>query len=311
MNAKKIIIIIAAFLMVFTAIQLDGAVLGKLKLHVKDSKGNPIAGVSITVQDTHVASVVYKLKTKKNGNAIQNGMTNHVFTVTLEKEGYQAVKKNVKIPAGLLQNEEFTMYSTKEAVEKSVANDPRAQAINAFNKAADLINNKQYDEAMPLLTKALELDESIHQAHYYIGFILYMTEKHQEALEPLNKAVELDPENAQAYRILAAAHEKLGNKEETEKYTKIAQEKGGKTPIDAYNEGVAAFNRGETEKALESFTKAIELDANMSDAYYRLALCYLNKGENAPAIENFKKYIQLKPDGDEVETAKAIIESLK
>jgi len=49
----------------------------------------------------------------------------------------------------------------------------------------------------------------------------------------------------------------------------------------------------------------------MADAYYRLGLCYLNKGENAPAIENFEKYIKMKPDGDEVETAKAIIESLK
>lgn len=311
MNTKKAIIIIAALLTVFTVIHLDGATLGKLKVHVMDSKGKPIAGVAVTVQDTRVASVVYKLKTKKNGNAFQNGMKNHVFTVTLEKEGYQPIKKSVKIPAGLLKNEEFTMLTTEEVVQKNIANDPRAQAINSFNKAADLINNKKYADALPLLEKALELDDSIHQAYYYIGFVRYQTEKFQDALEPLNKAVELNPENTQAYRILAAVHEKLGNKAETDKFTKLAQEKGGKTAIDTYNEGIAAFNNGETEKALESFLKTVELDANMADAYYRLGLCYLNKGENAPAIENFKKYIELKPDGEEVETAKAIIESLK
>ncbi len=310
MNTKKSIIIIAVLLTLLTAIHLDGATLGKLKVHVLDSKGNPVPDVAVTIQDSRVASVVYKLKTKKNGTAIQNGLKNHVFAVTLEKEGYQAVKKNVKIPAGLLQNEEFTMYTNKEALQKSIANDPRAQAVNAFNKAADLINNKQYTEALPLLKKVLELDDSIQQAHYYIGIVLFQEGKYNEALEPLNKVIELDPENAQAYRILAAVYEKLGKTAESQKYTKLAQDKGGKTAIDAYNEGVTAFNAGETEKALASFKSAIELDANMADAYYRLGLCYLNKGDNAQAIENLKKYIKLKPDGDEVETAKAIIEGL-
>jgi tetratricopeptide (TPR) repeat protein len=308
MKAKKIAVLVVVLA---TALVIYGAVLGKLRMLVQDSQGKAIPGVKITLQSTRVSTVVFELATKKNGVAVQTGLQNHVFIVTLEKEGYQTVKKNVKIPAGLLQREEVTLYTTKEALEKSIANDPRAQAVNAFNKAAALINQKKYDEALEPLKKAVSLDDTIHQAHYYLGFIYFEKGDYQKSFQSLMKTVELDEENAQAYRLLAAISEKLGKKEEAEKYSKLAQEKGGKTPLDAYNEGIHAFNAGETDKAIAAFEQVLKLDEKYADAYYRLGLCYLNKNENEKAIASLKKYIQLNPKGEEVETAKAILDSLK
>jgi superkiller protein 3 len=308
MKAKKIavsIVVLAAAAVIY------GAVLGKLRVQVLDSRGKPVPGVKVTLQSTRVSTVVFNITTRKNGVAVQTGLQNHVFIVTLEKEGYQTVKKNVKIPAGLLQKEEITMYTAKEALEQSIANDPRAQAVNAFNKAAAFINEKKYDEALEPLKEAVSLDDSIHQAHYYLGFIYFEKGKYQESFQSLLKVVELDEENAQAYRLLAAVSEKLGKKEEAEKYTQLAQEKGGKTPLDAYNEGIHSFNSGETDKAIAAFEQCLKLDEKYADAYYRLGLCYLNKNENDKAIAAFKKYIQLNPRGEEVETAKAILDSLK
>lgn len=308
MKAKKIAVLVVVLAV---ASVIYGAVLGKLRVQVLDSRGKPVPGVKVTLQSTRVSTVVYEITTKKNGVAVQTGLQNHVFIVTLEKEGYQTVKKNVKIPAGLLQKEEVTLYTAKEALEQSIANDPRAQAVNAFNKAAALINQKKYDESLELLKEAVSLDDTIHQAHYYLGFIYFEKGKYQESLRALLKVVEFDEENAQAYRLLAAVSEKLGKKEEAQKYTKLAQEKGGKTPLDAYNEGIHAFNSGETDKAIAAFEQVLKLDEKYADAYYRLGLCYLNKNENDKAIEALRKYIQLNPTGEEVETAKAIIDSLK
>jgi tetratricopeptide (TPR) repeat protein len=307
-KAKKIAVLTVVLAAAFA---IYGAVLGKLRVLVLDSGGKPIPGVKITIQSTRVSTVVFKITTKKNGVAVQTGLQNHVFIVTLEKEGYQTAKQNVKIPAGLLQKEEVTMYTAKEALEQSIANDPRAQAVIAFNKAAGLINQRKYDEALELLEEAISLDDSIHQAHYYLGFIYFEKGKYQESLQSLLKVVELDEENAQAYRLLAAVCEKLGKKAEAEKYTQLAQEKGGKTPLDAYNEGIHAFNSGETDKAIAAFEQVLKLDEKYADAYYRLGLCYLNKNENDKAIGALKKYIQLNPRGEEVETAKAILDSLK
>jgi tetratricopeptide (TPR) repeat protein len=262
------------------------------------------------LQSTRVSTIVFNLSTRENGVALQTGLENHVFFVTLEKEGYQTVKLNVKIPAGLLQKEEVTMYTTEEVLRKSIANDPHAQAIEAFNKAAELINAKQYDEALELLDKAVSLDDTIYQVYHYLGFIYYEQGKYQEAIRSLLKVLELNPDHAQTYRLLAAAYEKSGDKKESAKYTKLAQEKGGKTALDAYNEGIQAFNNGETDNAIAAFEEAIKLDEKYGDAYYRLGLCHLNKNENDKAIAALKKYVELNPNGEEVETAKAIIETL-
>jgi len=309
MKTKKIIVLIGVLFTVLV-VHVYSAVLGKLMITVTDSKGNAIPGVNVTLQSTRVSTIVFNLSTRENGVALQTGLENHVFFVTLEKEGYQTIKLNVKIPAGLLQKEEVTMYTTEEVLRKSIANDPHAQAIDAFNKAAELINAKQYDEALELLNKAVSLDDTIYQTYYYLGFIYYEQGEYQEAIRSLLKVVELNPDHGQAYRLLAAAYEKSGNKKESAKYTKLAQEKGGKTALDAYNEGIQAFNNGETDNAIAAFEEAIKLDEKYGDAYYRLGLCHLNKNENDKAIAALKKYVELNPRGDEVETAKAIIETL-
>jgi tetratricopeptide (TPR) repeat protein len=217
----------------------------------------------------------------------------------------------VKIPAGLLQEEEITLSTTEESLQKAAANDPRSQAIDIFNKAAGFINEKKYDEALDALKKSKELDPSIYQTHFYMGVVLFEKGNYKEAIQPLLDAIELKNDDGGPYRLLAAIYEKLGNKEDAAKYTKLAQEKGGKTAIDVFNEGIAAYNRNETDNALAAFQKAIELDANFADAYYYMGMCYLNKDMNDKAILNLKKYLELKPNGEEAESAKSILDSLQ
>lgn len=304
--------IIAAVVFTLIIPLIYSGTLGKIRIKVKDSKGNALSGVSITLVSQRTKTFVFKIKTKKSGIAVQVGLQNHVFLVTVEKEGYRTLKKKVKIPAGLMQKEEFTLISNEEAQEKQIANDPRSQAVNAYNQAVFHIKEKQYDDALVNFKKALQLDAGLNQAHFYIGVALYEKKQYKEAEAPLLKALSLNEEgSAQLYRMLAAVYEKLGKKEETQKYTKLAQEKGGKTAIDAYNEGIFAFNAGQTDKAIAAFEESIKLDANLGDSYYRLGLCYLNNSANDKAIAALKKYIELKPDGKEVETAKAIMDSLK
>jgi tetratricopeptide (TPR) repeat protein len=308
-KSKNIIVIAAVIMLIVPAIY--SAVLGKLRVKVVDTKGEPIAGVKITMESQRVPGLIHNIVTKKNGVAVQVGLENHVFLVTLEKEGYRTIKKNVKIPAGLTQDEQFTLTTKEEAQVQQAADDPRTKAINAYNRAVFHLKKDKYDDALAELKKAIALDDTIHQAHYYMGVAYYEKQQYKEAEAPLLKAIALKEDYTEAYRVLAAVYEKLGNKTESEKYTKLAQETGGKTAIDIYNEGIHAFNAGETDKAIAAFEEAIELDADMPDSYYRLGLCYLNKGENDKAIAALEKYIQLQPQGQDTETAKVILDSLK
>ncbi len=289
---------------------LFGVMLAQLRVTVTDNHGKILVGAKISIKNTEISGNDYNLTTDKKGMAIQTGMTHHVFMITIEKEGYQTYKTKYDMPAGGTRKVTWKLRSIKEVMKEQEANDPHAQAISKFNAAAALIEKKQYPEALILLEKAIELDANIYQTYYYQGVCYYETEKYKEAVGPLTKVTELKEDFAAAYRLLAAAYEKLGNKEQTEKYTKLAQKLGGKTALDVYNEGIAAFNAGNIDKAITSFEEAIKLDPKMADAYYQLGMNYLNKGQNDKAIACFKKYIEIAPNGKDAATAKSIIDTL-
>ena len=67
----------------------------------------------------------------------------------------------------------------------------------------------------------------------------------------------------------------------------------------AYKElyrGISCTERGEQDKAIQHFNKAIELKPDFAIAYSNSGVTYLRKGEFDKAIQNFDKAIQLKPD---------------
>lgn len=290
---------------------LYGTAFGQLKFIVVNSQGKPIPGVNVTLEDREITNITFKLVSNKKGVVFKTGLQNHVFLVTFEKENYLTIQKQIKIPAGRLKEEKITLLTGEEASKQTQASDPHGQAVSAFDRAASFIKEKKYVEALEALKKSISLDDSIYQSHYFSGVVYYEMGKYKEAIEPLMKVIALKEGYTKAYRLLAAVYEKLGNKQEADKYTKLAQEKGGKTAIEAYNEGVHFFNTGDVDKSINAFEEAVKLDDTFAEAYYQLGLNYLNKGVNDKAITCFKKYLELKPDGKDAETARSIIETLK
>ncbi|HLP47115.1 MAG TPA: tetratricopeptide repeat protein [Candidatus Kapabacteria bacterium] len=311
MKRKSQKILISMAIAVLLAVDLYGAPLGKLRITVLDSMGKPVPGIKVTINDTVDENLVFTVTTDKQGIAVQVGLQNHVVRVTLEKEGYRSIIKNIKIPVGLLVEERFTISTVAESLRQQEAGDPHAEAVQAFNEAVPLIKEKKYDDAAAALKKSVALDNTLFQPYYYLGMIYFEQGKHQEAVEPLSDVIRLNPDYGPAYRLLAAVYEKLGNNTQAEKYRKLAQEKGGKTPADAYNEGIDAFNAGNMDKAIQAFDEALKLDDTFAPAYYQLGMSYVNKGENEKAIAALKKFLELKPEGEEAETARSIIESFK
>lgn len=68
-------------------------------------------------------------------------------------------------------------------------------------------------------------------------------------------------------------------------------------PENNYNLGIAYYKTDQYEKAVKSLQKAIELDKNLKDAYYTLAVVYeeiaLQKTENLKEINNDEEKVDL------------------
>ncbi len=66
-----------------------------------------------------------------------------------------------------------------------------------------------------------------------------------------------------------------------------------------YNEAIDLFSNEETEKSIELFQKAVELDPNFYEAHYNLAQILMSLNRNEEAVKSLEKIIKLKPDDAE------------
>ncbi len=68
-------------------------------------------------------------------------------------------------------------------------------------------------------------------------------------------------------------------------------------PAEAYfNRGVAWYHKGEYDRAIQDYTKAIELKPDDAEAYYNRGLAWDELGDFDRAIQDFDRAIELKPD---------------
>ncbi|UCC38693.1 MAG: tetratricopeptide repeat protein [Candidatus Aminicenantes bacterium] len=298
-------------IMILFTLPVIGAIRGKVRIFLTDSKGKPIEGVKVTLESQRTSVIKYVIYSNKRGMATHGSLENHIFEFTFEKEGYQPRKKMIKIPAGLLKKDNITLYTVEETVMQMEAKDPYAQAINKYNQAAIFLKKEDYEKALELLKESISLDDTIHQAHSEISRLYYLQKRYEDAIKHAKEAIFLEENYSPPYRLLAAIYEEMGNMEESQKYTILAQEVGGMSGIDKYNEAVKCINSGEVDSAIRLLEEAVQIDPKLADGYYQLGLSYMNKAENEKAISNLEKYLELEPEGQYAKTAASLLEFLK
>jgi tetratricopeptide (TPR) repeat protein len=70
---------------------------------------------------------------------------------------------------------------------------------------------------------------------------------------------------------------------------------GCKDSEDYYNRGDARFKKGETDRAIADFTKAIEKNPRFANAYYYRGMAYHRKKDHDRVISDYTKAIEINP----------------
>ena len=74
--------------------------------------------------------------------------------------------------------------------------------------------------------------------------------------------------------------------------------------------GTAYGYKGEVDRAVESYKKAIDINPGYVDGYRSLGFAHQYKGDKAKALDAYKKVIELDPDGVFSEYARKMIKKL-
>jgi tetratricopeptide (TPR) repeat protein len=212
--------------------------------------------------------------------------------------------------------------------EAAMAKDKALQ--DAFNTGMEAKNAKNYPVAIENFEKASTMAPTQHVvwaqlAESYMNLADSKSGAEQQtnidkSIAAYAKAVEIkvdDPNYHNNYALALAKGKKMDQAQA--ELTRAAQLDPSQAGKYYYNLGAVYVNTQQNDAAEGAFKKATELDPNYADAYYQEALVLMNKvsldkdGKMvAPpgTVENLQKYLSLKPDGQNAEGAKAILEQL-
>ena len=185
-------------------------------------------------------------------------------------------------------------------------------ALEDYNKAI-LLNPKFQmaldNKALLFQTVCIKDDKDFNEKYYLSLGIADVNEGNfPEAISSLDEALTLNPNSEVAYFYKAICFHSLNRTAEAyENYTKAIEL--NKNMVDAY------FNRGQLlfktnpKQALDDFVSAVALDSKFIDAYYSIAAIQKNLGQYKEAIKNLDKIIELEPQAVNAKALKKLIEN--
>jgi len=153
-----------------------------------------------------------------------------------------------------------------------------------------------YPKAKAAATRALELDDSLAEAHTSLAAAYEYEWKWTEAEKQYEKAIELNPNYETAHQWYAAYLISKKRFDEAIREARRAVELDPLSLIINTALGRALHSARRYDEAIEQLRKTIDIDPNFAEARFHLALAYEGKRAYADAIREFDKFIELSGD---------------
>ena len=319
---------------------------GRLRGTVKAEDGKPLEGAQILIFLDTQGNGPDPLYTDKKGRWEFLGLTSGDFTVQVTAEGYipsegvvgvtesgsnrtppiitslrslkelqdQATARvqgladqaNAKMEAGDWAGAREILNGVKEAMSE----DAQIRRVDA-QIAETYLREGKPQEARTRFEALVgrSADDPAQQVNYLqrIALTHYEEQDIDTAVATLDKALVLQPENVGSLRMAIDFLVGANREPEAEPYMNRLPA-GEKVDANALlNVGIAAYNDGDVDTALEKFERVLGDYPENPNAHYYLGLCYLGKGVNDKARMHLEKLLEIAPDHERAEEAKEFL----
>jgi len=146
---------------------------------------------------------------------------------------------------------------------------------------------ESYPKAKAMARKALELDETLAEAHTALAVVLRDYDyAWAESEREFKRAIELNPGYATAYQWYAEYLAALGRFDEAIQVMQRARELAPSEPIVAADLGWVLYLARRPNDAIAQLKQTIEREPEFAPAHWFLSLAYAQKGLLVPALES-------------------------
>jgi tetratricopeptide (TPR) repeat protein len=210
-------------------------------------------------------------------------------------QGLECLSKSDPWTGGTLQNAKKALKLFRQAVKK----DPKfALAYIGQADAIDLLGHSVAGQASPVsvyreqeaaVLKAVELDDSLPQAHDQLASIYYDNEYDwPKAVKEQKRVVELTPNNIQAHTGLGIILASLGRFEEAEEQVKLAAAIDEKSPSPNRAMSRILFWERKDDASLAQGLEGLKKDSKFPPGHFYLAYVFIHLGQFDKGIEQMK-----------------------
>jgi len=293
---------------------------------VVDESNTPVPDIVVRIEFIGDYDLSYEVKTNSKGEFARAGLAPGRWRLTATKD---KLKGTLVTSVALTPSPNVTvmLHTPVEAAKIAEASKLSADQIekhnkeqqalkDAFDAAGASIAAGNTDDALAKLNDIVVKVPDCAACYAKIGD-LQVTKKDNAAAEAAyQKAVTIDPTLSDVYAALATVYNGEGKLDDAAKMSAKAAELnaakgGGGDATSLYNQGIILWNQGKGDDAKACFDKAVAADPKFADAYYMQGLILVGQTKNADAIKALNKYLELAPTGQNAETAKAILASIK
>lgn len=222
---------------------------------------------------------------------------------------------------GLFENSE-------EVLEKAYSKSPKN--INVMMKIAEMqLYYKRYSEMNDFISQSLLIDSRNPQAYYMMGYalkeqgdtlnairnfnkavdqnpsyyeayiqlgLIYHSRKNPLALDYYNNALNVKPQSIEAHYNIAMFYQETKNVIKAKERYHIILQIDPENAWSHHNLGWIAMNlENDNEKAVEHFTKALNIEPYFFEVAYNRGAAYEKLGEKQLAIDNYNHVLKIEP----------------
>jgi len=222
---------------------------------------------------------IFNFKSDKKGEFSSSSLPAGDYNITVEKEGYQSFKGELKLSPNTVRRIKVTLVKEMPLEQRR-----GEEAIAYFEKGTKLSKDNKIEEAIQAFQKAVELKEDFFEAYVNLGAFLFQQQKDDEAEKALLKAFELRPEESKPKEILAAIN---------------------------FEKAKILIQKNKTDEALERLKQSYNFRADHAYVNFLLGYLYNEKKMKDEAIKHFEAFLQLAPNAPQAKDVKKLLKTLK